>query len=289
MILVHGAGSYGHFEAKKYKLMNGLYSDESTQGMVLCRAAVSILHQHVLAKLMEYRIPIISVSPNGMLTSSDGVISRRALKPFIVHIKRMIKHGFVPLIHGDIIFDEKRGCHILSGDAILETLCSVFAPQRAVFWSNIDGVYDCSNLNEKQKLIQCINVDPRGIPQLDVNVMKQLKNPQKFFKQQQDEYMQQLSKRLDEKQKTKEKQACKEEEEVDDKDVKEKLGKSEMLQMDSTGGMWGKIQVAAKCCAQGIDVVITKGGTDDAKLALLGKCAENATVFVPAMQSVDNL
>ena len=40
MILVHGAGSYGHFEAKKYKLNKGLFSDESAQGMVLCRAAV---------------------------------------------------------------------------------------------------------------------------------------------------------------------------------------------------------------------------------------------------------
>ena len=283
MILIHGAGSYGHFEAKKYKLMNGLYSDESTQGMVLCRAAVSILHQHVLAKLMEFRIPVISVSPNNILTSSDGVISRRQLKPFIAHIKRIIKNGMVPLIHGDIIFDDKRGCHILSGDSILENLCSVFNPQRAVFWSNINGVYDCSNINNKSKLIQSINVNPQGKPQLDVNVMKQLKNPQKYFNQQQDDYMAQLSKKFDERQKSESASKDNNEDNVKDKNENEEKDKDNInINIDATGGMWGKVEVASRCCAQGVDVVITKGGSEDAKLALLGKFAENATVFVPS-------
>ena len=276
MILIHGAGSYGHFEAKKYKLMNGLYNDESRQGMVLCRAAVSILHQNVLAKLMEYRLPVMSVSPNGILTSSDGIISRKQFKPFIQHIKRIIKNGMVPLIHGDIIFDDKRGCHILSGDVILENLSSVFNPQRAVFWSNINGVYDCTNFKVKSKLIQSINVNPKGQPELNVNVVKQLKNPSKFFEnQQQDQYMAQLSKKFDEKQKNKE------ENETEDKE--EKVENDDfVINIDATGGMWGKVEVAARCCAQGVDVVITKGGTQDAKLALLGKFAENATVFVPS-------
>lgn len=281
MILIHGAGSYGHFEAKKYKLMNGLYSDESRQGMVLCRAAVSILHQHVLAKLMEFRIPVISVSPNNILTSSDGVISRRQLKPFIAHIKRIIKNGMVPLIHGDIIFDDKRGCHILSGDIILENLCSIFNPQRAVFWSNINGVYDCTNINDKSKLIQSINVNPQGQPELDINIIKQLKNPQKYFNQQQDDYMAQLSKKFDERQKNDNNvkdDTDNKSKEKDDKDNKDDIN----INIDATGGMWGKVEVAARCCAQGVDVVITKGGTEDAKLALLGRFAENATVFVPS-------
>ena len=46
--------------------------------------------------------------------------------------------------------------------------------------------------------------------------------------------------------------------------------------------MWAKVEVASRCCAQGVDVVIAKGGTIDAKLALLGKYTKNATVFVPS-------
>lgn len=49
---------------------------------------------------------------------------------------------------------------------------------------------------------------------------------------------------------------------------------------DATGGMWSKIEIASRCTAQGIDVTICKGGTKDAKLALLGRYTPNATVFI---------
>eukprot|EP01084_Bolivina_argentea_P315025 545710_1 len=275
MILVHGAGSYGHFEAKKYKLMNGLYKSDSIKGMVLCRKTVNILHQFLVNKLIEYELPIISVSPNNIIQSNDGIISRKQFKPFIAHINRIIKYGMIPLIHGDIIFDNKRGCHILSGDIIIQHLSSIFNPQRTVFWSNINGIYDCTNINKKYKLLKRINVNPKGIPLLNENIIKQLKNPNKFFKKQQDKYMEMLSKKFDEKLKNKNEKKM---DDINDNEIK----KDNMINIDATGGMWQKIQVAAKCCAQGIDVIIAKGGTDEAKLALLGKYVDNATVFVPS-------
>ena len=56
---------------------------------------------------------------------------------------------------------------------------------------------------------------------------------------------------------------------------------------DVTGGMWSKIEVASRCTAQGIDVTICKGGTEDAKLALMGRYAENATVFIGSQTGDD--
>ena len=30
--------------------------------------------------------------------------------------------GFIPILHGDVVFDETKGCNILSGDTIIRTL-----------------------------------------------------------------------------------------------------------------------------------------------------------------------
>ena len=277
MILVHGAGSYGHFEAKQYKLNKGLFSEESGQGMVLCRAAVSILHQNVLAKLMEHRIPVISVSPNGIVTSSDGVISRRQFKPMVGHLRRILKNGMIPLIHGDIIFDDKRGCHILSGDVIMEHLTAILGAQRAVFWSNIDGVYDCTDLDDEAKLIRSISVNAKGQPELDLKVQRQLRDPGRFLREQQDQYMKEWTLKMNAKQNDEGKGT----ENKRNEDEKDKKGKKRRkAQIDATGGMWKKVQVSARICALGTDVVITRGGTEDARLALMGKCADRSTVFV---------
>ena len=42
-ILIHGAGSYGHFEAKEYKLNKDLFShQDSKMGLVKCRSSVHV-------------------------------------------------------------------------------------------------------------------------------------------------------------------------------------------------------------------------------------------------------
>ena len=35
-------------------------------------------------------------------------------------LEGLILNGFIPLLHGDCVFDSVRGCTILSGDTILE-------------------------------------------------------------------------------------------------------------------------------------------------------------------------
>jgi len=287
MMLVHGAGSFGHFEAKKYKLNKGLFSSDSAQGMVLCRAAVSILHQNVLAKLLERKLPVISVSPNGIVASSNGVISKRQFKPMVATLRRIVQNGMIPLVHGDIIFDDERGCHILSGDVIVEHLAAIFGAQRAVFWSDIDGVYDCTDLEAEPELIGSVSVNAKGLPELDMKVQRQLRDPEGFLKEQQDEFMKGWTKRVDAKQSKQAKAPVdgvdedgngeEKEREVDSESASERV---RAIRVDATGGMWKKVQIASRICALGTDVVITKGGTEDAQRALMGKGPRKATVFV---------
>ena len=57
------------------------------------------------------------------------------------HVVSCIDNGFVPICHGDAIFDTRQGCRILSGDVIIRRLCNEFSVNRVVFLSDVQGVY----------------------------------------------------------------------------------------------------------------------------------------------------
>ena len=44
-------------------------------------------------------------------------------------------------MHGDCVVDERDGCGILSGDALLEALCLALRPELAVFLTDVPGVF----------------------------------------------------------------------------------------------------------------------------------------------------
>ena len=37
-------------------------------------------------------------------------------------VKRLLEDGFLPVLHGDWVFDDAQGCGILSSDAIMEVI-----------------------------------------------------------------------------------------------------------------------------------------------------------------------
>ena len=47
-----------------------------------------------------------------------------------------------PLIHGDIVFDEARGCGIVSADRIASLLGEKIGIPRVLFGCDVDGLYD---------------------------------------------------------------------------------------------------------------------------------------------------
>jgi isopentenyl phosphate kinase len=52
-----------------------------------------------------------------------------------------LDNGLVPVLHGDVAFDTEQDCAILSGDTILEHLSVFLRPERAVFITDVPGVF----------------------------------------------------------------------------------------------------------------------------------------------------
>ena len=138
LIVVHGAGSFGHFQAKQYDLVRGGRDPGSRrEGFVLTRQSVTKLQHNVISALIAAGIPACGLSPYGTWSTCN-----RELNPCSEHLKQItpaLAAGMVPVLHGDAVDDVQLGCTILSGDTIVRRLAEILHPQHVVFLTNVPG------------------------------------------------------------------------------------------------------------------------------------------------------
>lgn len=134
LILIHGAGSFGHIQAEKYGLNNSFDSE----GILITHNAVKELNRIFLGFLSRYGLSVSPVHPMSCAVLKDG----RIKSFFTEQIELMLKNGIIPVLHGDVVFDEKSGVKILSGDQLVSYLAkNVKAKKKSVgLGSNVDGV-----------------------------------------------------------------------------------------------------------------------------------------------------
>ncbi len=137
-IIVHGAGSFGHVLAKRYAIQNGLQDFAQVMPAAMVHHDAMELGSLLTAELMAIGIPAASVSPGTCFIMEDGELVAENLEP----IRRMSHLGIMPVLFGDVVMDRKRGFGIVSGDQIMELMADIYKPERVVFVSDIDGLYD---------------------------------------------------------------------------------------------------------------------------------------------------
>jgi len=153
LIIVHGAGSFGHMPVKKHGIKEGVYNEKQRIGFADTNYSCSILSQHVVSALLKEEIPAIVVTPLTVLDHSD-----KKLKKFDTDvISALLKAGYVPVMRGDVVLDDVRGGSISSGDEQVPYLAKELHAQRVVYGVDVDGVFTADpKTNKKAKLIPLI-------------------------------------------------------------------------------------------------------------------------------------
>jgi isopentenyl phosphate kinase len=146
LILIHGAGSFGHPPAKKHRVKQGwTSSDEPARvklGMALTRQRVLQLHQHILQGLQEAGVPALSVSTYDTVETERGIVTPASGDRLVGRVRHLLAQGFVPLLFGDAVLDLAWGCTILSGDALVHLLATrLSGVRRCVFVTDVAGIY----------------------------------------------------------------------------------------------------------------------------------------------------
>lgn len=145
LILIHGAGSFGHIKAMKYGLNYPGQIKGKEEAISEVMGDVLSLDSMLVQTLNSKGISAISVPPHSIYPLSNSSFKILA---------NIIERGFVPILYGDIVFsrDEYR---IISGDEIVLDLSREFTPEIVVFVTDVDGLYTSDpKTSTKAKLIE---------------------------------------------------------------------------------------------------------------------------------------
>jgi len=154
VILVHGAGSFGHVIAKKYSLQNGIVSDDQAKGISQVTLDVRDLDSMVVKALSDEGIDAVSIVPGSSATLKKGKLHTLDVGKFAEYFTI----GITPVTFGDVVLDESRGIGICSGDQLIERLAEKFRPDKVIFVTDVDGVFTSDpRLDPDAKLIEEID------------------------------------------------------------------------------------------------------------------------------------
>jgi isopentenyl phosphate kinase len=137
IVVIHGAGSCGHPEAKRYRLDRGA-ADGETEGIFVTHRAVSSLNDAVVAALRGKGVAAVGVHPLHAGIADNG----RLIGFETRHLEKMLALGMVPVIHGDVVMDLSRGACIVSGDQLVRYLAVALKIGRVGLATDVPGVLD---------------------------------------------------------------------------------------------------------------------------------------------------
>ncbi len=132
LILVHGAGSFGHAPAKKY----GLPQIFSPEGLRITHQSVVRLNDMMVEALSQAGAEPMPVHPFSCTLLKGGRIESLIVEP----LREMIKDGLLPVLHGDVAMDISKKAGIVSGDQLVPYLARALGAKIVAIGSNVDGV-----------------------------------------------------------------------------------------------------------------------------------------------------
>ncbi|MEA1907461.1 MAG: isopentenyl phosphate kinase [Euryarchaeota archaeon] len=133
LIIIHGAGSFGHPQAKEYSTPSGF----TNFGIIKIHKAVASLNDLVIEALITNGVPAVSLHPFGCMVAKNGRIAEMETD----QIGMMLARGIVPVLHGDVVMDLETGASIVSGDQLATYLAVRFKAARVGLGTAVDGVF----------------------------------------------------------------------------------------------------------------------------------------------------
>jgi isopentenyl phosphate kinase len=153
LLLVHGAGSFGHPIAKKYSIHEGYRSKDQLKGVAELKQSMSSLTLMITETLLKHGIPVVPFLSSSCMVAEGSRLVHVDTEPF----RLMINLGLVPICSGDVIADLKWGFSIISGDQIAVYLATSLNAKTIIFGCDVDGVFDSDpKKNPEAKLIRTI-------------------------------------------------------------------------------------------------------------------------------------
>ena len=159
LVLGHGSGSFGHVAAARFGTRQGVHTREEWHGFAAVSDSAARLNALVRQALLNVGIPALTVQPSASAHCNNGKILSLASRP----IELALATGLVPIVYGDVAFDEVQGGAIISTEEILTYLAPIFRPRWLLLAGETSGV-----LGPGSELVPFINNN--NIEQVQANL-----------------------------------------------------------------------------------------------------------------------
>ncbi|MFN2173086.1 MAG: isopentenyl phosphate kinase [Candidatus Promineifilaceae bacterium] len=138
LVLGHGSGSFGHVAGAKFGTRQGVKTETEWGGFAEVSDAASRLNRLVIEALLAAGVPAISLQPSASAICEDGQIISLADEP----VRRALNAGLLPVVYGDVAFDNIRGGTIISTEEVLIFLARSLRPAWFLLAGETPGVLD---------------------------------------------------------------------------------------------------------------------------------------------------
>ncbi|MEM7331916.1 MAG: isopentenyl phosphate kinase [Chloroflexota bacterium] len=138
LVVGHGSGSFGHVAAAKHGTRTGVYSPEDWVGFTEVSVTASRLNKIVVEALQAAGVPALTLQPSASAVCQGGKIVQIADQP----VRMALDAGLVPVVHGDVAFDEIQGGTIVSTEEVMMALANALQPSWLLLAGETEGVYD---------------------------------------------------------------------------------------------------------------------------------------------------
>ncbi len=154
VVLLHGAGSFGHPGARRFGLSRPPSEagsrEERTRGAAVVSAEVRRLHLLVLRALVRAKARPWSIPAAGVVSNREGRLARFDPAPF----RWALDQGLLPVSFGDVVPDEVWGTSIASADTLAVELARTLHAGRVVFATDVPGIYTSPARRAKEILAE---------------------------------------------------------------------------------------------------------------------------------------
>jgi isopentenyl phosphate kinase len=142
LVILHGAGSFGHPDARKFQLAeppgDSGVTPERRRGAAIVSREVRRLHAAVLHSLLDAGLDPWSVPGATVGRNRSGVLDDLDSAPFA----DALAAGVTPVSFGDVVLDDAWGFSILSADTIAVELARELPAHRVLFVSDVGGIFE---------------------------------------------------------------------------------------------------------------------------------------------------
>ncbi|MFA5931083.1 MAG: isopentenyl phosphate kinase [archaeon] len=161
LIVVCGAGPFGHTNVIKYDLNNGIKTKEQEKGTEITIKDCNFVGEETVSALEKVGLKA-KLIPGYEVCKQD---SKKVISFETEEYLLAIKEGFIPVTTGTMVKDKSFKWSVMSGDKVIAQLAKQLKPKKVIMGTDVDGIYTADpKADSKAELIE--EITKENVPKI---------------------------------------------------------------------------------------------------------------------------